>query len=67
MGGVEASGCFKAIETPAGEDGSGVERSVEAAFAEAKAAGLQRPMVVGVIPFDKQQPSSLFGVYGFNG
>ncbi|WP_010483552.1 isochorismate synthase [Pseudomonas sp. S9] len=60
MGGVEASGCFKAIETPAGEDGSGVERSVEAAFAEAKAAGLQRPMVVGVIPFDKQQPSSLF-------
>ncbi|MGB4073964.1 isochorismate synthase [Pseudomonas sp.] len=59
-GGVEASGCFKAIATPAGEDGHGVERAVEAAFAEAKAAGLSQPMVVGVIPFDKQQPSSLF-------
>jgi len=59
-GGVEASGCFKAIDTPAGEDGQGVERAVEAAFTEAKAAGLQQPIVVGVIPFDKQQPSSLF-------
>lgn len=59
-GGVEAGGCFKAIETPAGEDGYGVEQAVEAAFVEAKAAGLSQPMVVGVIPFDKQQPSSLF-------
>lgn len=59
-GGVEAGGCFKAIETPAGEDGHGVERAVEAAFTEAKVAGLSQPMVVGVIPFDKQQPSSLF-------
>ena len=59
-GGIEASGCFQAIETPAGEDGHGVEREVAAAFAQAKAAGLNHPMVVGVIPFDKQQPSSLF-------
>lgn len=59
-GGVEASGCFQAIEAPAGDDGHGVERAVEAAFAEARVAGLSQPMVVGVIPFDKRQPSSLF-------
>ncbi|WP_445937135.1 isochorismate synthase [Pseudomonas sp.] len=59
-GGVEASGCFQAIETPAGDDGHGVERAVEAAFAEARVAGLSQPLVVGVIPFDKRQPSSLF-------
>ena len=59
-GGVEASGCFQAIETPAGDDGHGVERAVEAAFAGARVAGLSQPLVVGVIPFDKRQPSSLF-------
>ena len=59
-GGVEASGCFQAIEAPAGDDGHGVERAVEAAFAEARVAGLSQPLVVGVIPFDKRQPSSLF-------
>lgn len=59
-GGIEASGCFKAINTPAEGAGPGLERDVQRAFSEARAAGLTNPVLVGVIPFDKQQPSSLF-------
>ena len=59
-GGIEASGCFKAIHTPAEGAGPGLERDVQRAFAEAQAAGLANPVLVGVIPFDKQQSSSLF-------
>lgn len=59
-GGIEASGCFKAIDTPAEGAGPSLERDVQQAFAEAQAAGLSNPVLVGVIPFDKQQPSSLF-------
>nr|WP_272889709.1 isochorismate synthase [Stutzerimonas stutzeri] len=59
-GGIEASGCFKAIDTPAEGAGPSLERDVRQAFAEAQAAGLSNPVLVGVIPFDKQQPSSLF-------
>ncbi|MCH2339338.1 MAG: isochorismate synthase [Pseudomonas sp.] len=59
-GGIEASGCFKVIDTPAEGAGPGLERDVQRGFAEAQAAGLRNPVLVGVIPFDKQQPSSLF-------
>lgn len=59
-GGIEASGCFKAIDTPAEGAGPSLERDVQQAFVEAQAAGLNNPVLVGVIPFDKQQPSSLF-------
>lgn len=59
-GGIEASGCFKAINTPAQSVGPGLEDEVQTAFIEARAAGLANPVLVGVIPFDKQQPSSLF-------
>ncbi|RMH89383.1 isochorismate synthase [Stutzerimonas zhaodongensis] len=33
---------------------------MQRAFADAQAAGLANPVLVGVIPFDKRQPSSLF-------
>ena len=59
-GGIEASGCFKVIDTPAEGAGPCLERDVQRGFAEAQAAGLSNPVLVGVIPFDKQQPSSLF-------
>ncbi|MCQ4326299.1 isochorismate synthase [Pseudomonas stutzeri] len=59
-GGVEASGCFATLATPAEEDGQALERSVQQALGEARAAGLGNPAVVGVIPFDKWQPSQLF-------
>ncbi|MBA1279449.1 isochorismate synthase [Stutzerimonas stutzeri] len=59
-GGIEASGCFKAIDTPAEGAGPGLEHDVQRAFAEAQVAGLNNPVLVGVIPFDKQRSSSLF-------
>lgn len=60
VGGIEASGCFKAITTPAEGAGPRLESDVQRAFADAQAAGLANPVLVGVIPFDKRQPSSLF-------
>lgn len=59
-GGIEAGGCFKAISTPAQCTRASLEGDVQRAFVEARAAGLTDPVLVGVIPFDKQQPSSLF-------
>lgn len=59
-GGIEACGYFRVIDAPAGDDGAGVECSVQEAFAVAREAGLNDPVVVGVIPFDKRQPSRLF-------
>lgn len=59
-GGIEASGCFKAIDTPAEGAGPGLDSNVQRSFAEAQSAGLRNPVLVGVIPFDKRQPSSLF-------
>ncbi len=38
-GGVEANGCFATLATPAEEDGQALERSVQRALGEARAAG----------------------------
>jgi len=57
------SGCFRRIEQPVegGEDLTGAfQRTLASAFADAKAAGIARPMLVGAIPFDTTQPSALF-------
>ncbi|MBA1184634.1 isochorismate synthase [Pseudomonas stutzeri] len=49
-----------AITTPAEASGPNLERDVLQAFAKVQAAGLANPVLVGVIPFDKRQASSLF-------
>ncbi len=36
------------------------QRSMAAAFSDAKAAGIRKPVMVGAIPFDTNQPSELF-------
>jgi len=57
------SGCFRRIEQPVegGDDLTGAfQRTLASAFADAKAAGIARPMLVGAIPFDTTQPSALF-------
>ncbi|MCS2153366.1 isochorismate synthase EntC [Scandinavium goeteborgense] len=57
------SGCFRRVEQPVegGEDLTGAfQRTLASAFADAKAAGIARPMLVGAIPFDTTQPSALF-------
>lgn len=59
-GGVEASGCFAPLTLPCSDDGQALERSLQQAFDDARRAGLSNPAVVGVIPFDKAQPSRLF-------
>lgn len=56
-------GCFRRITQPAlgGESLSGdFQQALKAAFADARAAGIAKPMVVGAIPFDASQPSALF-------
>lgn len=60
QGGLEASGCYRAIDVAAGDHGQALEASLEAAFADARQAGLERPVAVGVIPFDKRSPSRLY-------
>lgn len=59
-GGIEACGYFRVIDAPAGDDGQALEKGVLDAFAQAREAGLSNPVAVGVIPFDKQQPSRMF-------
>lgn len=58
-GGIEAGGCFESIQTPAAGDGKALEQDLQSAFARAREAGLARPLAIGVIPFDKRQPSQL--------
>ncbi|UGS41528.1 isochorismate synthase EntC [Pseudocitrobacter corydidari] len=58
-----ATGCFRRFSCPAaGGDAlnSSFQQQLAAAFAEAKAAGIEKPVMVGAIPFDTNQPSSLF-------
>ena len=57
------SGCFARFSTPAvgGDDpASAFQQQLTQAFADAKAAGIANPVMVGAIPFDTRQPSSLF-------
>ena len=57
------SGCFTRFTCPA-EGGdlpdSAFQQGLASAFAAAKAAGIENPVMVGAIPFDTRQPSALF-------
>ncbi|MGL4724757.1 MAG: isochorismate synthase EntC [Scandinavium sp.] len=56
-------GCFRRISQPVegGETLNGeFQTSIAQAFADAKAAGIDKPLLVGAIPFDTTQPSALF-------
>ena len=57
------SGCFRRLTQPvAGADApeSDFQQALTQAFADAKAAGIDKPGLVGAIPFDTAQPSALF-------
>lgn len=57
------SGCFCQITSPAenGDDlNSHFQQTLAAAFDSAKSAGIEKPIVVGAIPFETSQSSSLF-------
>ncbi|MEX0564044.1 isochorismate synthase EntC [Raoultella terrigena] len=57
------SGCFRRFSHSAA-DGDALsgefQQKMAAAFQEAKAAGIRKPVMVGAIPFDTRQPSELF-------
>ncbi|PKE18306.1 isochorismate synthase, partial [Macrococcoides caseolyticum] len=57
------SGCFARYAEPA-IDGdspdSPFQQKMHALFADAKSQGIANPIMVGAIPFDTRQPSSLF-------
>lgn len=57
------TGCFQRFTCPA-EGGeapdSAFQQGLASAFADAKAAGIANPVMVGAIPFDTRQPSALF-------
>ncbi len=60
---LTTTGCFSRIRLPAadGADLNGeFQRSVRQAFAEARQAGIKKPLLCGAIPFDTRQPSALF-------
>jgi isochorismate synthase len=56
-------GCFARLDCPA-QDGANLhgnlQTQLQRAFAQAKSQGIERPIVVGAIPFDTRQPSALF-------
>ncbi|WP_318386304.1 isochorismate synthase EntC [Enterobacter sp.] len=57
------SGCFARFSEPAVEGDnlqSAFQTKLAAAFAQARAHGITSPVMVGAIPFDTTQPSSLF-------
>ena len=56
-------GCLTRIDTPAadGADPQGAfQTALKKGFAAARAGGVNEPLIVGAIPFDTRQPSSLF-------
>lgn len=60
---LRGQGVFSAITTPAagaGRDGGALLAAVEQAFADARAAGIEEPVLMGAIPFDTTQPSCLY-------
>lgn len=56
-------GCFMRLDCPA-EDGANVQGNLQTrlrdAFERAGKQGIEKPIVVGAIPFDTRQPSALF-------
>lgn len=56
-------GCFTRLVCPA-EDGADLQGALQTrlreAFKQAKKRGIEKPVVVGAIPFDPNQPSALF-------
>ncbi|QMR77088.1 isochorismate synthase EntC [Enterobacter sp. RHBSTW-00175] len=57
------SGCFTRISESAvgGDDPAGAfQQKVAQAFQKAKTSGIAHPIMVGAIPFDTREPSSLF-------
>ena len=60
---LRAQGIQEWIRTPAaGSDraDSPLQQQIRAAFARARAAGMAHPMLLGSVPFDMNEPSSLF-------
>lgn len=60
---LHAKGCFTKITTPAVSNfsqKSSLSEHVSHYFKQAKQQGIANPILVGAIPFDKQQPSALF-------
>lgn len=60
---LAAQGCFTTITTPAsgGDSLDGdFQQEVRQRFSEARRQGIVSPVLVGAIPFDVSQPSSLF-------
>ncbi|WP_317203444.1 isochorismate synthase [Janthinobacterium sp.] len=59
---VRASGVAERVSVPVDPHGQGdgqFQLAVSAALARARAAGIERPIVIGAIPFDLRQPSCL--------
>ena len=57
------SGCFSRFSHSAADGAllnGTFQQKMAAAFREAKAAGIRKPVLVGAIPFDTHQPSELF-------
>jgi isochorismate synthase len=60
---LHAQGVVQRVEAPAlgGHDAQGrFQQAVQEAFAQARQAGQEVPMVVGAIPFDPSEPSCLY-------
>ena len=60
---LRTTGCQEVVTLPAtggAQFTSAFQVHVRAAFARARAAGVERPIIVGAIPFDTRQPSMLF-------
>ncbi len=60
---LTTQGCFARLDCPA-KDGANLQGSLQtqlrSAFEKAKRQGMEKPVVVGAIPFDTRQPSALF-------
>lgn len=57
------SGCFARFDEPAvngDSPDSPFQQRLTALFANAKSQGIKNPVMVGAIPFDPRQPSSLY-------
>lgn len=60
---LSTEGCLTQVTEPAFDGdvmGGKFQQAMSAAFADARAAGVQHPILCGAIPFDKRQPSALF-------
>ncbi|MDE9429141.1 isochorismate synthase [Xenorhabdus bovienii] len=60
---LHAHGCFTKITTPVGDNTDTdcqLHRDIPELFRQAKNKGIENPIIVGAIPFDKRQPSALF-------